>query len=286
MGAGRASWRGRSLNGIPADRVVAVACTGQWASTVPVDEAGEPVGPCVMWMRHARRATLARRHRRARCRATRRARWRPGSATPAASRRPSAATRSATCCTWSATSPTSRAAARWYLEPVDYLSDALHRRRGGLPRLDDRRLAHRQPAPRPAGLRPGARAAGRARCRASCRRWSQTGSVIGAVRPEVAAELGICPSAQVVTGMPDLHSAALGCGAIGEGETHISISTTAWICCPFPRKKTDRSARSRPCRGSDSSALPPRQQPRGGRALPALAAGRASPSTSRRATSA
>ena len=41
---------GSALNGIPADRVVAVSCTGQWASTIPVDEAGEPVGPCVMWL--------------------------------------------------------------------------------------------------------------------------------------------------------------------------------------------------------------------------------------------
>ena len=67
----------------------------------------------------------------------------------------------------------------------------------------------------------------------------ETGSLIGAVRPEVAADLGISPDAQVVTGTPDLHSGALGCGAIGEGEPHITISTTSWISLPFPRKKTD-----------------------------------------------
>ena len=43
------------------DQVVAVSCTGQWASTVPVDEDGRPVGDCVMWMDsrggpHTRRA--------------------------------------------------------------------------------------------------------------------------------------------------------------------------------------------------------------------------------------
>src|SRR5215204_6062159 len=38
------------LDGIPSEQVVAVACTGQWASTIPVDEAGGPVGPCVMWL--------------------------------------------------------------------------------------------------------------------------------------------------------------------------------------------------------------------------------------------
>ena len=30
-------------------RVVAVSCTGQWASTVPVDAEGMPVGPCQLW---------------------------------------------------------------------------------------------------------------------------------------------------------------------------------------------------------------------------------------------
>ena len=34
---------------VDASRVVAVSVTGQWASTVPVDEAGRPVGPCVLW---------------------------------------------------------------------------------------------------------------------------------------------------------------------------------------------------------------------------------------------
>jgi xylulokinase len=43
------------------ERVVAVSCTGQWASTIPVDAAGEPVGPCITWLdtrgaRHSREA--------------------------------------------------------------------------------------------------------------------------------------------------------------------------------------------------------------------------------------
>ncbi|HUY87050.1 MAG TPA: FGGY family carbohydrate kinase, partial [Acidimicrobiales bacterium] len=35
---------------VPADRVVAVAATGQWASTIPVNARGVPVGDCLMWM--------------------------------------------------------------------------------------------------------------------------------------------------------------------------------------------------------------------------------------------
>src|SRR5665213_2110968 len=34
---------------VPPEAVVAVSCTGQWASTVPVDVDGRPVGPCLMW---------------------------------------------------------------------------------------------------------------------------------------------------------------------------------------------------------------------------------------------
>ena len=66
-----------------------------------------------------------------------------------------------------------------------------------------------------------------------------TGSVIGPVLPEVAAELGIPATAVAVTGLPDLHSAAVGAGAIRLGEPHASIGTTAWISAPVAKKKTD-----------------------------------------------
>ena len=34
---------------VPTEGIVAVSCTGQWASTVPVDGGGLPVGPCQLW---------------------------------------------------------------------------------------------------------------------------------------------------------------------------------------------------------------------------------------------
>jgi xylulokinase len=66
-----------------------------------------------------------------------------------------------------------------------------------------------------------------------------TGSVIGPVRDDVARDLGLPPGVQVVTGVPDLHAAAIGSGAIGEGQAHMALSTTSWISLPVPRKKTD-----------------------------------------------
>jgi xylulokinase len=43
----------------------------------------------------------------------------------------------------------------------------------------------------------------------------------------------------VVSGIPDFHAAAIGSGAVGPYETHLAISTTAWISAPVPFKKTD-----------------------------------------------
>ncbi len=42
-----------------------------------------------------------------------------------------------------------------------------------------------------------------------------------------------------MTGTPDLHSAAVGSGAVLDYQTHLVISTTSWISCPVPMKKTD-----------------------------------------------
>jgi xylulokinase len=55
----------------------------------------------------------------------------------------------------------------------------------------------------------------------------------------VAADLGLPAGTQVVTGVPDLHAATVGAGAVRLYEPHLSISTTGWISCPLPRKKTD-----------------------------------------------
>ena len=43
----------------------------------------------------------------------------------------------------------------------------------------------------------------------------------------------------VITGIPDLHAAAIGSGGTRLYETHVALSTTSWISCPVPKKKTD-----------------------------------------------
>ncbi|MFZ2503381.1 MAG: FGGY family carbohydrate kinase, partial [Nocardioides sp.] len=41
--------QGLASGDIDPQAVDGVAVTGQWASTIPVDESGVPVGPCLMW---------------------------------------------------------------------------------------------------------------------------------------------------------------------------------------------------------------------------------------------
>jgi len=65
------------------------------------------------------------------------------------------------------------------------------------------------------------------------------GSVLGPLLPEVAADLGVAAGAPVVCGIPDLHAAVVGSGATGLYETHIAVSTTSWIGCRVPFKRTD-----------------------------------------------
>ena len=66
-----------------------------------------------------------------------------------------------------------------------------------------------------------------------------TGSVLGPLLPEVAADLGVADGVPVVCGVPDLHAAVVGSGAIAPYDTHIAISTTAWISARVPFKRTD-----------------------------------------------
>ena len=64
-------------------------------------------------------------------------------------------------------------------------------------------------------------------------------SLLGTVRPAVAERFGIPAGARVVSGTPDLHSAAVGSGGIADFVPHLYIGTSSWIVCHVPFKKTD-----------------------------------------------
>ena len=231
--AGRALGSGAA----PPEQVVAVSCTGQWASTVPVAEDGAPVGECLMWMDsrggpHTRRAVGG----------------------PVSGYAPVALWRfvrrsGGAPSVWGADpighmlflehdQPEVASRARWYLEPVDYLSmrftgipAASHASMTAAWLTDNRRLDRLRyddvlvrSAGVPAGKLPP---------------LVRGGTVIGEVRAEVARQLGLGPGVAVVTGTPDLHSATAGSGAVLDYQGHLVISSTSWISCPVPMKKTD-----------------------------------------------
>jgi xylulokinase len=222
---------------VRAEQVLAVSVTGQWASTVPVAADGTPVGPCILWMDsrgapHARerfggpvfgyapRAVLT---------------WvrRSGGAPSTAGADPIGH-----MLYLDRDQPDIAAAARWYLEPVDYVSMRFtgtacaslasmtaawltdNRRLGEV--AYDRHLVDLAgvDAAKLPPLRP-------------------TASVIGTVAAEVAADLGLDPGVAVVAGTPDLHSAAAGTGTLSGARCHLAISTTSWISCAVTFKKTD-----------------------------------------------
>jgi len=63
--------------------------------------------------------------------------------------------------------------------------------------------------------------------------------VIGTVRPEVAAEIGLGAEVVVVAGAIDNTAAAIGSGAVRDFETHLYIGTSSWLAAHVPFKKTD-----------------------------------------------
>jgi xylulokinase len=67
----------------------------------------------------------------------------------------------------------------------------------------------------------------------------QAVEVLGPLTPEAAAELGLSPKVQVIMGTPDVHSAAIGSGAVRDFEGHIYVGTSSWLACHVPFKKTD-----------------------------------------------
>jgi xylulokinase len=232
-----AARRGLAEGGLRGADVVGVAITGQWASTVPVDERGHPVGECLMWSDTRGSAYSQQRFGgpvagyAARPLAT----WlrrsggvpNPGGADPVAHFLHLQHDR-----------PEVRARARWYLEPVDQLTMRFTGRAVASPMsmtaawlTDNRdlsRLGYDPVLVRRAGVEID-----------RLPPLVQSGSIVGQVLPDVAELLGIPGDAVVVTGAPDLHNAVVASGCVGLYEPHLSLGTSAWISCPVPAKKTD-----------------------------------------------
>ena len=62
---------------------------------------------------------------------------------------------------------------------------------------------------------------------------------MGSLGPTAAEELGLPAGVPVATGTGDVHSAAVGSGAVADFDGHLYIGTSSWISCHVPFKKTD-----------------------------------------------
>ncbi len=231
-----AARRGLS-EGVDPNRVKGIAISGQWASTVPVDAAGVPVGDCLMWT-----DTHGAKHSAERF----------GGPVAGYDARVLATwiRRSGGVPSYTGSDPISHMLhllndrpevterARWFLEPVDYLAMRFTGRASASAMsmtaawlTDNRNLdKHEYDAKlvRMAGVDP-----------AYLPPLVPAASLIGSIQPAVADLIGLPHDVQVVTSLPDLHTSAVSAGAIHQGEAHISLGTSAWVSCPVPRKKTD-----------------------------------------------
>jgi xylulokinase len=224
---------------VPVEEIVAIACTGQWSGTVAVDRDGEPLMNAVIWMdtrgsRDIRRITKgtpgAQGYGLVKAR-----KWiRATAGVPGQAGKDPIAH----ILFIKRDRPDVFAATYKFLEPVDWLNQqftgrfvasydsiATHwvtdNRDVRNVRYDDDLLAlaeiERRHLP---DLVPSA-------------------TVIGTIRPELAEELGLPTGMQVVTATGDVHSAAVGSGAVADFATHLYIGTSSWITCHVPFKKTD-----------------------------------------------
>jgi xylulokinase len=229
--------RGLDSGACDPGHVVAVAVTGQWCSTVPVDASGAPVGPCLLWMDGRGGREAVRRV--------------GGPVSGYAPKklltwvRHSGGAPSLDGCDplghrWFLQSelPELHERARWLMEPVDYLTMRLSGRAAATAAsmvaawLTDNRTADATEYD-PALLRMAGID------RAKLPPLLPNGSLQGPIEPAVAARLGLSPDVVVVTGMPDAQAVAIGSGAVLDYEAHLSLGTTSWVSCHVPGKKTD-----------------------------------------------
>jgi xylulokinase len=222
---------------VEARRVKAVAVTGQYASTVPVDANGLPTGPCLTWL-DTRGVPYSRKAVGGKVQG-----YNPRKALHFIRKTAGAPSTSSgdpvsQILFLNTREPDVVARTRWFMEPVDYLTmrftgvaSATHASRFAMWMTDTRQLSlyeYNVALLDAIGL--------------SSERLPPLlpfGAVVDTVSDNVAAELGLSHDTVVITGVPDFHAAALGSGATDFYATHLALSTTSWISCPFPKKKTD-----------------------------------------------
>jgi xylulokinase len=219
------------------DRVKAVAVTGQYASTVPVDADGLPTGPCLMWL-DTRGRPYSRKAIGGPVQGYNPRKILPFVRKSGGGPATSGADPVGQMLYLMNAEPDVARASKWFMEPVDYLTmrftgvaSATHASRLAMWLTDNRHLDRYEYDAQLLSivgidkeyLPP----------------LQPFGSVVATVSANVATQLGLSPETVVIAGMPDLHAATIGSGGTNLYDTHLALSTTSWISCPVPKKKTD-----------------------------------------------
>ena len=220
------------------DDLAGVGITGQWGSTVPVGADGEAVGDCLLWAdtRGGRFSSKAVGG------PVSLFGYSPGNMVrwiqiTGGAPSPNGADPLGHELYLRDREPDTYAATATLLEPLDYLGACFTGRIAATPAsMILSWLTDNRPGAAPGYVPELVRRSGRDPNRLP--QLLPTGAVLGNIAPRVERELGL-PSVPVVAGVPDLHTAFLGSGAVAPYEAHITISTSAWIACEVPFKRTD-----------------------------------------------
>ena len=249
-----AARRALAESGVDPERVVGVGCTAQWGGTVAVGGDGRALADAVIWM-DSRGSAAVRRAVRGPVNAfgydiRKVPRWihRSGGVPSLSGKDPVGHIlwlREARPDIYRSTSV--------FLEPVDYLNLRLT----GRPRASfDSITLHWVTDNRQIGrvVYDPALLAMAGLDRSTLPDLLPTGTVVGGLTEEAATALGLVTGTPVATGTADLHSVAVGSGAVADFDGHLYIGTSSWISCHVPFKKTSAPSNI----ASIPSALPGR----------------------------
>ena len=224
---------------VPRDNIVAIAITGQWSGTVPVDREGNALSNAVIWM-DARGAPFLKPITRGVVNVEgydlgKLSKWlRLTGGIPAQAGKDSIAH----VLFIKHTQPELYEQTYKFLEPVDYLGMRLTGQMAAsynsivLHWLTDNRNINKI-------LYNDALIKISTIDREKLPDLKPANSILGPLLPEIVRDWGLQEDVQVVMGSPDVHSAAVGSGAVRDYETHLYIGTSSWLTCHVPFKKTD-----------------------------------------------
>jgi xylulokinase len=226
-------------SGVPSSRVTAVGCTGQWSGTVAAHRDGAALRPAIIWM-DSRGSGALRRQVSGRVNAfgydvRKIQRWlRLTGGAPAHSGKDP----TGHILFIRDNEPDVYRATYKFLEPVDWLNQRLTGRFSAsydsivVHWVTDNRvitkIAYDDTLLHMAGLD-----------RAKLPDLVPSATIMGALSPTAAEELGLRDGIPVTTASGDVHSAAVGSGATEDFAAHLYIGTSSWITCHVPFKKTD-----------------------------------------------